>query len=113
MFLRKTCPCMQGALLGFTLLLELDGNNNLYIFLFFYFCFCFVFVFFVGEQEIEAMDADDILARQVEQLDKEKRELQIRLKTQEKKVKHTCSCHTSKASKGLQLLPPHPTPLTP
>lgn len=44
------------------------------------------------------MDADDILARQVEQLDKEKRELQIRLKTQEKKVKHTCSCHPSKAS---------------
>ena len=35
------------------------------------------------------MDADDILARQVEQLDKEKRELQIRLKTQEKKVKYT------------------------
>lgn len=32
------------------------------------------------------MDADDILARQVEQLDKEKKELQIRLKTQEKKV---------------------------
>jgi len=76
-----------------------------------FFCFfVFVFVFFVGEQEIEAMDADDILARQVEQLDKEKRELQIRLKTQEKKVKHTCSCHTSKASKGLQLLPPPPHP---
>ena len=37
------------------------------------------------------MDADDILARQVEQLDKEKRELQIRLKTQEKKVKYTCN----------------------
>jgi len=39
------------------------------------------------------MDADDILARQVEQLDKEKRELQIKLKTQEKKVKrpfHEC-----------------------
>jgi len=48
-------------------------------------CCCF----FSGEQEIEAMDADDILARQVEQLDKEKRELQIRQKTQEKKVKHT------------------------
>ncbi|XP_078358114.1 eukaryotic translation initiation factor 3 subunit A-like isoform X2 [Oculina patagonica] len=38
------------------------------------------------EEEIEAMDADDILARQVEQLDKEKKELQIRLKTQEKKM---------------------------
>ena len=33
------------------------------------------------------MDADDILARQVEQLDREKRELQLRLKTQEKKVR--------------------------
>lgn len=44
------------------------------------------------------MDADDILARQVEQLDKEKKELQIRLKTQEKKVKHTLSCHPSKES---------------
>ena len=48
------------------------------------FCLC-------GEQEIEAMDADDILARQVEQLDKEKKELQIRLKTQEKKVKFICT----------------------
>lgn len=33
------------------------------------------------------MNPDDIIARQVEQLDKEKREQQIRLKTQEKKVK--------------------------
>ena len=33
------------------------------------------------------MGADDIIARQVEQLDKEKRELQTRLKTQEKKVR--------------------------
>lgn len=32
------------------------------------------------------MNPDDIIARQVEQLDKEKREQQIRLKTQEKKV---------------------------
>ena len=55
------------------------------------------------------MDADDILARQVEQLDKEKKELQIRLKTQEKKVKHTCSCHPSKESQWLQLLPPKNT----
>ena len=44
------------------------------------------FCYFLVKQEIEAMDADDILARQVEQLDKEKRELQTRLKTQEKKV---------------------------
>lgn len=33
------------------------------------------------------MDPDAILARQVEQLDKEKKELQSRLKAQEKKVK--------------------------
>ena len=55
------------------------------------------------------MDADDILARQVEQLDKEKKELQIRLKTQEKKVKHTLSCHPSKESQWLQLPPPKNT----
>lgn len=46
------------------------------------------------KQEIEAMDADDILARQVEQLDKEKRELQIRLKTQEKKVRWPSNSQT-------------------
>ena len=46
-----------------------------------------IIIYYIYEQEIEAMDADDILARQVEQLDKEKRELQIRLKTQEKKVR--------------------------
>ena len=49
------------------------------------------------------MDADDILARQVEQLDKEKRELQIRLKTQEKKVTYACNCHTTKASNYFKL----------
>jgi len=32
------------------------------------------------------MDPDDILAKQVEQLEKEKRELQEKLKAQEKKV---------------------------
>ena len=32
------------------------------------------------------MDVDDILAKQVEQLEKEKRELQEKLKSQEKKV---------------------------
>ena len=47
MFLRKTRPCMQGVLLGFTLLLVLDGNNNLYIFLFFLFLFLFCFWFFL------------------------------------------------------------------
>ena len=40
------------------------------------------------------MDADDILARQVEQLDKEKKELQIRLKTQEKKVRWPSNSQT-------------------
>ena len=33
------------------------------------------------------MGADDIIQRQVEELEKEKRELQTRLKTQEKKVR--------------------------
>ena len=41
---------------------------------------------FIGVQEIDAMGADDIIQRQVEELEKEKRELQIRLKTQEKRV---------------------------
>ncbi len=40
------------------------------------------------EQEIEEMDADDIMARQVEQLDREKREMQMKLKLQEKRVDH-------------------------
>jgi hypothetical protein len=39
-------------------------------------------------QEIEEMDADDIMARQVEQLDREKREMQMKLKLQEKRVDH-------------------------
>ena len=33
------------------------------------------------------MDVDDILAKQVEQLEKEKKELQEKLKSQEKKVR--------------------------
>ena len=37
------------------------------------------------EQEIEEMDADDIMARQVEQLDREKREMQMKLKLQKKR----------------------------
>lgn len=37
-------------------------------------------------QEIAEMDVDDILAKQVEQLEKERREMQERLKVQEKKV---------------------------
>jgi hypothetical protein len=34
------------------------------------------------------MDADDIMARQVEQLDREKREMQMKLKLQDKRVDH-------------------------
>ena len=34
------------------------------------------------------MDADDIMARQVEQLDREKRDMQNKLKLQEKRVDH-------------------------
>ena len=37
-------------------------------------------------QEIAKMDVDDIMAKQVEQLEKEKKELQEKLKGQEKKV---------------------------
>nr|A7SK48.2 RecName: Full=Eukaryotic translation initiation factor 3 subunit A; Short=eIF3a; AltName: Full=Eukaryotic translation initiation factor 3 subunit 10 [Nematostella vectensis] len=40
----------------------------------------------LSPEEIDNMNADDIIAKQVEQLDKEKRELQTKLKTQEKKV---------------------------
>jgi len=39
-------------------------------------------------EEIEKLDADEIMAKQVEELEKEKKELQIRLKSQEKKVDH-------------------------
>lgn len=38
------------------------------------------------QQQLAEMDPDDILAKQVEQLEKEKRELQEKLKSQEKKV---------------------------
>merc|ERR1712083_993473 len=39
-------------------------------------------------EEIAKMDADEIMAKQVEELEKEKKELQVRLKAQEKKVDH-------------------------
>merc|ERR1712226_1155586 len=39
-------------------------------------------------EDIAKMDADEIMAKQVEELEKEKKELQIRLKSQEKKVDH-------------------------
>ena len=37
-------------------------------------------------QDLANMDVDDIMAKQVEQLEKEKKELQERLRNQEKKV---------------------------
>lgn len=37
-------------------------------------------------QELEKLDADEIMAKHVEQLEAEKKELQARLKSQEKKV---------------------------
>merc|ERR1719470_157713 len=39
-------------------------------------------------EEIAKMDADEIMAKQVEELEKGKKELQVRLKAQEKKVDH-------------------------
>merc|ERR1712083_1122235 len=39
-------------------------------------------------EDIAKMDADEIMAKQVEELEKEKKELQVRLKAQEKKVDH-------------------------
>lgn len=46
---------------------------------------CF-FSFFLFLQDLEELDPDFIMAKQVEQLEKEKKELQERLKNQEKKV---------------------------
>lgn len=40
-------------------------------------------------QDLEELDPDFIMAKQVEQLEKEKKELQERLKNQEKKVQQT------------------------
>ncbi|XP_046545419.1 eukaryotic translation initiation factor 3 subunit A-like [Haliotis rubra] len=40
----------------------------------------------IDEEEFAELDVDEIMAKQVEQLEKEKKELQERLKTQEKKV---------------------------
>lgn len=42
--------------------------------------------FFSFLQDLEELDPDFIMAKQVEQLEKEKKELQERLKNQEKKV---------------------------
>lgn len=44
------------------------------------------FSFFFFLQDLEELDPDFIMAKQVEQLEKEKKELQERLKNQEKKV---------------------------
>ena len=52
----------------------------------------------VALQQLADMDPDDILAKQVEQLEKEKRELQEKLKSQEKKVSNAvCHCYMSHA----------------
>lgn len=45
----------------------------------------YIRTFFV--QDLEELDPDFIMAKQVEQLEKEKKELQERLKNQEKKVR--------------------------
>merc|ERR1712183_262396 len=42
----------------------------------------------MAQEEIAKLEPDDIVARQVEELEKEKKELQVRLKAQEKKVDH-------------------------
>lgn len=46
----------------------------------------FIEKLFIVLQVIAEMDVEDILAKQVEQLEREKRELQEKLKSQEKKV---------------------------
>jgi hypothetical protein len=48
-------------------------------------------------QEMADLDVDEIMAKQVEQLEKEKKELQERLKGQEKKVGLVVKCDTSTA----------------
>ena len=46
------------------------------------------------EEELAVLDPDTILAKQVEQLEREKKELQAKLKAQEKKVDHFVrACH--------------------
>merc|ERR1740128_889190 len=42
----------------------------------------------MDEEEIAKMDHEEIVAKQVEELNKEKKELQVRLKAQEKKIDH-------------------------
>ena len=47
-----------------------------------------------NEEELAVLDPDTILAKQVEQLEREKKELQAKLKAQEKKVDHFVrACH--------------------
>lgn len=45
-------------------------------------------------QDLEELDPDFIMAKQVEQLEKEKKELQERLKNQEKKVTEQSICES-------------------
>uniref|UniRef100_T1IIY3 Eukaryotic translation initiation factor 3 subunit A n=1 Tax=Strigamia maritima TaxID=126957 RepID=T1IIY3_STRMM len=47
---------------------------------------CVKFFQEMDEEELENLDADEIMAKQVEQLDRERKELQAKLKSQEKKV---------------------------
>merc|ERR1719233_1660688 len=50
--------------------------------------------FLEKEEELAVLDPDTILAKQVEQLEREKKELQAKLKAQEKKVDHFVrACH--------------------
>lgn len=42
----------------------------------------------IDEEDLVKMDVDDIMAKQVEQLEKEKKDLQERLRNQEKKIDH-------------------------
>lgn len=54
--------------------------------------------FLENEEELAVLDPDTILAKQVEQLEREKKELQAKLKAQEKKVDHFVrACHQVRA----------------
>ena len=46
------------------------------------------------------MDADAIMAKQLRQMEKEKKEKEFKLKTQEKKVHVLASCHGQCATTG-------------
>lgn len=50
----------------------------------------------IDEEDLANMDVDDIMQKQVEQLEKEKKELQERLRNQEKKIDHMARARRSK-----------------